>query len=233
MPIANLIASDGHIVPKASPMGRQVAGEQFIRAFIRNSQNENFLFTCPSDVENRWISDQVATYRPQASCAHYPLSEWQVAAKKQIASTFPTQRLITGAGRAYLTETRAFHSWELFIHYSKAIQQAIGAYLTSPIRHWDALICTSKAARDVLSEFLERQKDWLKSKTDAKQFELPQLPIIPLGIDTSHWEPKFSKERSQKEARHLLGLSHDSIIVLMAGRLDILTKYKPEQPCDA
>ena len=208
MPIANLIASDGHIVPEASPMGRQVAGEQFIRAFINNSRAEKLFFVCPSDVENRWISDQVATYRPQASCAHYPLSEWQVAAKKANSFHFPDPALNHWSW-ARLPYGDTSFSLLGIVHTlsSKAIQQAIGAYLTSPIRHWDALICTSKAARDVLSEFLERQKDWLKSKTDAKQFELPQLPIIPLGIDTSQWEPKFSKERSQKEEGIYLALA--------------------------
>lgn len=229
MPIANLIASDGHIVPKASPMGRQVAGEQFIRAFISNSQTKKLFFSCPSDDEAKWIGQQVSTYRPRANWEHYPLSEWQMAAQQAGSFHFPDPALNHWSWARMPYGDSSFSLLGI-VHTlsSKAIQKAIGEYLTSPIRDWDALICTSKAARDVVSEFLERQKEWLQSKTGAQRFEAPQLPVIPLGIDTSEWEPKISKKTSQQQARDLLGLNQDSVIVLMAGRLDILTKYKPE-----
>ena len=111
---------------------------------------------------------------------------------------------------------------------SNGVQKAMSELSSAPIRPWDALICTSKAGKKVVEGFLDRQEDYLRWRHGARHFERPQLPIIPLGIDPSLWttteEPRSRKQRCRKE----LGLPQQARLVLIAGRLDFLTKFQPD-----
>ena len=56
------------------------------------------------------------------------------------------------------------------------------------------------------------------------------LPVIPLGIHPEHWQPKDGLNRSEirRAARHQLQLPQDATLVLVAGRLDNMTKFQPD-----
>jgi starch synthase len=65
---------------------------------------------------------------------------------------------------------------------SHADMSAIASLPVAPLRSWDALICSSRVVRDGVREMLERQADYLRARLGAQRFELPQLPLIPLGV---------------------------------------------------
>ena len=71
---------------------------------------------------------------------------------------------------------------------------------------WDALICTSQAARSVVEGFLERQEDWLRRHNEACRFERPQLPVIPVGTHTDRWAPPLNKTAACRESRPRHGI---------------------------
>ena len=110
---------------------------------------------------------------------------------------------------------------------SRQVQWGLGQFSTSPVRPWDALICTSKASKAVVEGFLERQEDWLKQRLGAREFERTNLPVIPLGLHAEAWAPPGGKESARAAARAQLNLPADAQVVLLAGRLDILTKFHP------
>lgn len=229
MAITALIAQDGHIVPRNKPMGRQVAGEQFIRSFLNHSESNQFDFICPSDTEINWIRKQIPTYRPNAIANFSSLKNWHKPAKKSGCFHFPDPALSLWSwarmpyGDGCCSLLGIVHTLS-----SRTIQKQIGDYLCSPLREWDALICTSSASQIVVKKFLERQESWLQQKLGAANIELPDLPVIPLGITSKDWQPSPTKQEAQKKARYHLNLNQNSLIVLMTGRLDLLTKYNPE-----
>ena len=106
------------------------------------------------------------------------------------------------------------------------VQNALGQY-TSASKAMDALICTSQAAGSVVEGFLERQESWLRRHNEACRFERPQLPVIPLGIHTDCWAPPLNKTAACRESRTRLGIRPEAQVVLLAGRLDLLTKFQP------
>jgi glycosyltransferase involved in cell wall biosynthesis len=97
----------------------------------------------------------------------------------------------------------------------------------APVRPWDALICTSTAAKQVVEGFLERQEAWLNQRLGAQRFERPQLPVIPLGVHPEVWAPPCDPQTAKTAARQQLGIPEDAQVVLVVGRLDVFTKFHP------
>lgn len=101
---------------------------------------------------------------------------------------------------------------------------AFADYLIAPLEAWDALICTSRGARDAVRYVLESQAEHLIAKLGASRFTLPQLPIIPLGIHTNQFSRLFGRREA---ARKSLGIADDEVAVLFAGRLITHGKAHP------
>jgi starch synthase len=109
---------------------------------------------------------------------------------------------------------------------SHADMSAIANLLVAPLRSWDALICTSRVVRDSVRSVLERQADYLRSRLGAQRFELPQLPLIPLGI---HCRDFAFDEAARGAARRQLGIEDDDVAFLSFGRLSFHAKAHPQQ----
>jgi hypothetical protein len=88
---------------------------------------------------------------------------------------------------------------------------AITDLLIAQIRSWDALICTSTAVRDTVRILLENQAAYLSERLGATRFELPQLPVIPLGVHTGDNEMQI-KFRQENEFGYLSGWRRGSSI---------------------
>ncbi len=109
---------------------------------------------------------------------------------------------------------------------SHAVMTAIAGLLVAPLRSWDALVCTSRVVRDSVREVLERQADYLRARLGAQRFELPQLPLIPLGV---HCRDLASDEGRRADVRRRLGIGADDVAFLFLGRLSFHTKAHPQQ----
>ncbi len=79
----------------------------------------------------------------------------------------------------------------------------------------DAIVCTSRAGRDVLTRSLDLLAERL-SKQCGTRFPpfRGRMEVIPLGVDVDYWKP----EESKTEAKMLLGLPKQSCVILCPGR---------------
>ena len=109
---------------------------------------------------------------------------------------------------------------------SHAVMSAIANLLVAPVRSWDAVICTSRVVRDSVREVLERQADYLRARLGAQRFELPQLPLIPLGV---HGRDFAFDESARGAARRRLGIEDGDVAFLFMGRLSFHAKAHPQQ----
>ena len=89
----------------------------------------------------------------------------------------------------------------------------------APLNNWDALICTSRAARSAL-EVIWHHSEKLWQMRGCRPPERPQLPVIPLGINTD----AFRACCSRQDARRQLQLPSDAAVVLWTGRLELHCK---------
>ena len=228
LPLALLMARDGFKINNSQPKGRQSAGASFLEAYFRFSGNKDHRIIVPSHEEAKWFHDEALRYSPDARTFAQKLIHWGDAAGESGVFHCPDPGLNHWAWKRSPWGDGSFSLLGI-VHTlcSHPVQQALGHFSTSPIRHWDALICTSNASRKVVEGFLERQENWLRQQIHAKRFERPQLPVIPLGIHSEPWAPPGNKSSAQERSRHAMGIRQDAELLLIAGRLDLLTKFQP------
>lgn len=79
----------------------------------------------------------------------------------------------------------------------------------------DAVICTSRAAREGLERSLDLLAERFSSRLGIRVAPFRgRMEIIPLGVDVDYWKP----EENKIEARKLLGLPEHACLILCPGR---------------
>jgi glycosyltransferase involved in cell wall biosynthesis len=205
-------------------MGRNAAGESFLRGFLAHSTATEF-----------WAQVQ----RPEHA-QHFAKSVRSAGREEPVKAVDKTSlAALAQAGVVYHPGPgigeHAFHraayghsAWSLcgITHTtsSAGAMDALASLVTAPVQPWDALICTSTAVKDNVTRLLQAQVDYLKDRLGITKMVLPQLPVIPLGIHTSD----FAYTPDQKAtARATLGVSPDTLVVLFMGRLSFHAKAHP------
>ncbi|HVZ00524.1 MAG TPA: glycosyltransferase family 4 protein [Dongiaceae bacterium] len=205
-------------------MGRQAAGEGFVRGFVRHANVER-LFCYAARREHA----EHFTAAAQAAGNTRPVT-WLNEADP---------RLPAAAGTLYLPDpSLSAHAWRrrrfdqraysiVGITHTIASASAmdwIVDQLTSPVQEWDAQICTSRVARQSLEFMYAAQSEFLAARLGATRIPRPRLPVIPLGIDTDRFAPDPQR---RAEARQAFGIADDEAVVLFAGRLSFHAKAHP------
>ena len=205
-------------------MGRNAAGESFLRGFLAYSTGSEF-----------WAQVQQAEH-----AQHFAKAVQSVGRQETVKAVDKSSlAALAHAGVVYHPAPdigeHAFHraafghsAWSLcgITHTtsSAGAMDALAGLITAPVQPWDALICTSTAVKDNVNRLLQAQVDYLQSRLGVSKIVLPQLPVIPLGIHTSD----FAYTPQQKAAaRAALGVSPDTLVVLFMGRLSFHAKAHP------
>lgn len=210
---------------KGKVMGRQSTGAAFLKA-IADARLSTLGCYTGSRAAAQECAQQIAELgAPRTGVAWYPYGEPERL--REIGLLYRPDpgigqhawhRLTRADPRAYsicgITHTISSHG----------PMSAFAEYLTAPVESWDAVICTSRGARDAIRHVLEAQAEHLRDRVGATRFSLPQLPVIPLGIHTR----QFARTPSARAAaRQALSLAEDEVAVLFAGRLIVHGKAHP------
>lgn len=205
-------------------MGRNAAGSSFLQGFIEYSRLGQFYV----EVNTHEHAQEFARLTQQ-----YGRTESTRAFLNHVSEPLIEVGNIyfPGPNIKDLAIKRSFtgdHLWSLtgITHTtsSAAAMDAICELLTSPVQMHDALICTSNAVKDNVVTILQHHMEWMRERCGATAFVLPQLPVIPLGIDTRI----FQKYRDQRAlARQTLQIEDDEVVILYVGRLSFHAKAHP------
>ena len=87
------------------------------------------------------------------------------------------------------------------------------------LHSWDAVICTSHAAKSAVEVLWDHSETLLRLR-GGQPAERPQLPLIPLGIHADAFQPVCSR----REARKRMQIRSDAAVVLWTGRLELHCK---------
>jgi glycosyltransferase involved in cell wall biosynthesis len=207
-------------------MGRQAAGQAFLRALGRTWPNA----TLQGVATGRFSRDHTLStlkeggFQGQVQLSSPPGFQ---GARKAGALYFPA---VPNAELARLRNRLSPGAFSIFgvthtLSTDRTID-AISAMALPPFRDWDALICTSQVARDVVTDILERHRDQLRTETGATRLPIIQTPIIPLGVPCQQWE---RSPDAIAAARARLGLAPDETAFLFAGRLAFNSKANPAE----
>jgi len=205
-------------------MGRNAAGESFLRGFLTHSHASSFWAQVQTDAQAQQFAASIAALGRTEPV--YSVSKGNLGALSQAGVVY-----YPGPGigeHAFHRAAFGHGAWSLcgITHTtsSAGAMDALADLITSPVQPWDAVICTSSAVKNNVERLLQAQVDYLKDRLGISKITLPQLPVIPLGIHTAD----FAYSADQKAAaRAALGVDANTLVVLFMGRLSFHAKAHP------
>ncbi|MDA9871188.1 glycosyltransferase family 4 protein [Gammaproteobacteria bacterium] len=206
-------------------MGRNAAGESFLRGFLAySSQNSELWAYSQSTKHLEDFSSKAQQFNRAETTRAVTNSNLGDLAE-------PGTLFVPGPGLAEHARNRRLYgdsSWSIcgITHTtsSAGAMDSISQFITEPIQPWDTLICTSTAVKKNVEKVLQAQAQEIEQRLGLARLVLPELPVIPLGIHTQD----FTYSLSQKEeARTRLGIDSSSVVFLYVGRLSFHAKAHP------
>ena len=220
----------GRIGLKSNPFGKDVANLQLYRALARYGGYGRIDLLSNLPVAD---SDAAADLFPEgrATC--------QVAGGSILSAEAPAEGGVLFRGQPDLdalawirrkaTGDRGYSLVGL-IHTlaPPAMRQIIASALTAPVQSWDAVICTSPAVRDALSNMFDGWGDFLGERFGGELRPRPQLPVIPLGVHAQEIREKADRPGARARVRSDLGIEADEVLVVWVGRMSFFEKAFPQ-----
>lgn len=225
---AILYKRDGYDTSSKRLLGRQAAGEGFLKGLVQFGTAESLYCYATNRTEFsefckhiqpwmkrprkvQWLPSGDPTVLAQPGAIYNPdpnISKlvWQ--------RRFASERAYSVCG---VTHTIA----------SMGVMQSIGDLLIAPVQPWDALICTSVAVRTAVKRLLDNWADYLAQRTGGKPNIEINLPIIPLGVDCNAFLQGSEARNTRSRMRQELSIAQDDIVVLFVGRLCFYAKAHP------
>jgi starch synthase len=205
-------------------MGRNAAGESFLRGFLSHSTSSEFWAQVQRPEHARHFASAVSSFGRSEPVRSFDKSSLGALAQAGLVY-YPGPDI---GEHAFHRAAYGHSAWSLcgITHTtsSSGAMDPLADLLVAPVQPWDAVICTSIAVKDNVTRLLQAQVDYLLSRLGVTRVVLPLLPVIPLGIHTSD----FAFSDSQKAAaRAALGVSPDTLVVLFMGRLSFHAKAHP------
>ena len=216
---------DGYRTDGQRLMGRQAAGNGFLRAAVAAAKGRPLVGATPSKASAQVFARTVAEIDPAAKGQWLPPGRNDLLSKiGHLYMPGPTlgdlarQRLRAGPAAWSLTgitHTTASHG----------AMDSIVDLLAAPVMPWDALVCTSSAVLSTVRMVLDAQADYLRWRFGPQVARTqPQLPVIPLGVHCGDFEVDPGR---RKTAREKLGIAEDYVVALFVGRLSFHAKAHP------
>jgi starch synthase len=224
---------EGYTTSGPKLMGRNAAGESFLRGFLKHSKASEFWAQVQKPEHGQHFAQTVkAQSRAEAVKV---VDKSSLSALRDIGTVyFPGpgigehafQRALAGGLGASARNPHT--AWSLcgITHTtsSAGAMDALAELITAPVQPWDAVICTSTAVKDNVQRLLQAQVHYLQDRLGISKIVLPLLPVIPLGIHTQDFE--FT-EAQKATARQTLAADQNTLVVLYVGRLSFHAKAHP------
>ena len=217
----------------AGPMGRQVAGKDFLNAYLGHGQSDrlvalvrnrasaqSLVALCRSHPSSRGrtlrveIVGEAEFHRrffpdPPAPLLHLPQP---LAPKYAWARQHggPSAFALSGVTHTLCSEGAIHHLCNL---------------VTAPYEPFDALICTSRAVDRMVRTVTGTYADYLRDRFGGDPAVRVRLETIPLGVDTERFRPPSPGQRAAERRR--LEIADDEVMILYVGRLTFSGKMHP------
>jgi starch synthase len=209
-------------------MGRNAAGESFLRGYLQHGQPEAWWVQVTQEAHAQHFAAKA-----RAAGRNEPVQSVTKANLGSLARSgllyLPGPGLAEHARHRSLAGGAAGHrAWALcgITHTtsSAGAMDALVQLVVEPIQPWDALICTSTAVKAHVEHILQAQVDELQRRLGITRVVLPMMPVIPLGVHTQDFQVD---EAQRAAARQAIGAEPDALVVLFMGRLSFHAKAHP------
>jgi glycosyltransferase involved in cell wall biosynthesis len=217
-------AQDGFDPAAKGINGRRVAGESFLKGFLRHADVDEFVFLSKQIEEVEPVRELAASLRPGV-----PVRAVSLMRPTGIAPVntvfYPSPNYSTEAWRRAPYGTGAYAlSGITHTTSTQAVMEGWMQLRIAPISDWDAVICTSKAVHASVSYQLDLIDTHLKRQLNATLRPRPLLPVIPLGIHCADFTPDPAAGAA---LRARLGAGEKDVVFTSIARLTPHEKFDP------
>ncbi|MEM0989860.1 MAG: glycosyltransferase family 4 protein [Pseudomonadota bacterium] len=210
--------------PDTPLAGRRIAGQSFLAGYVRHVEADRLhSFAHQNDHLDKFrklVADYGWTGPVDTILAHEPdkLRNAGVAMLPgpNLASFAWTRRR---AGQALYSLCGITHTVA-----TKRIMDGLMEGVSAPVERWDAIICTSRAVQRVVATQLDAVEAYLGQRFMAARLPRPQLPVIPLGIDTGRFG-RVDAERARW--RQAFEADDETVVLMSMGRRTVAEKMHP------
>ena len=216
-------AEDGFEPESKGINGRRVAGSSFLNGFLSNADVDEFVsFTVTERDKNSFEKRVKESGR---GIAHRNIYGRQPEKMSPVGTLyFPSPTI---AEKCWQRQRYGAGAWSICgITHTTATKKIMSGLLdmrAAPQTEWDAIICTSKAVQAATSRNLDLVDLHLKMRFGYVP-PRPQLPVIPLGIDCSAFEPDH---KAGVGFREKIKCKENDVIVATLSRLIPSGKFDP------
>lgn len=225
--IANAVifyASDGYRPGDKGINGRRVAGESFLKGFLKHGQVDEFVILTKSSTEAAEVGSLIKQVRPGKDLRTVGLVRPQGMAPAEVLY-YPAANIAPEAWR------RADHgssAWAIcgLTHTTstQGIMQGFFDIRMAPVMEWDAVICTSRAVQASVLAQMELIDNHVRHRFGAEPPARPMLPVIPLGVHVD----EFARHKAARATlRARLGAAETDVVFSTIARLSPHEKFDP------
>ncbi len=228
--VAVLYRRDGYDTSHARLLGRQAAGEGFLRALVRYGRVNPIVCATRSRAEFEDFCQLVRPWFAGERQFHW-IDTCSLAALGTCGTLFRPdvllteeafrRRCVTAGSRAY-SITGVTHTIA-----TRAALRAISDLLLAPFESWDALICTSQAVKTAVDRVLANWGEYLAARLGGKPVAPIRLPVIPLGVHCDLFPQGEARQTARQRMRALLSVGERDLVALYVGRLTFYAKAHP------
>jgi glycosyltransferase involved in cell wall biosynthesis len=217
----------------AGLMGRQVAGREFLDAYLEHGAWTELVAL----VRNRSSRESIKRFCSTHASSRRRTRRLQIVDEREFHQAFfptpPSTLLYTPwpleAKYAWARAHAGPDSFALCgVTHTLCSQAAIGlltSLVTAPFEPYDALICTSSTVSHMVRSVTGAYSDYLRERHGGEPRVPVQLAQIPLGVNTDKFCPASDEQRAR--ARENFRVASDEVVVLFVGRLSHHAKAHP------
>ena len=219
----------GHLARPANPFGKDIANAALFRALVQSGAFTDVAVLNQAGLTAEQLAAEMAGSATSVRFAAASIAD----------TTWPARHGALLRGQPYLAQLAWLrrsagldqaYSLVGLIHTiaPPAIRQLIGAAALAPTYPWDALICTSPAVQQAMEAMFDAWAEHLAVRVGAVRAPRPQLPLIPLAVDTELLARQAADRQARAALRQRLAIADDDVVVLWVGRLSYYEKAFPQ-----
>lgn len=218
-------AQDGFDPVKKGINGRRVAGDSFLRGFLRHADvDEVVLALHGGEAAAQPVRALAQELRPQLALRAVGLLHPQKIAPVSTLF-FPSPNFSAEAWRRAPYGTQAWSMCGITHTTSTAaVMQGFFDLRMAPVQPWDAVICTSRSVLASVTYLMDRADEHIRSHLRATPPPRPMLPVIPLGVHCDDFAPDAA---AGALLRQRLGAGPQDVVFSTIARLTPHEKFDP------
>jgi len=221
------ISFDGLRPEDDTPVGINVATREFLRAHFRFGNQDKFYCVPPNDPAANLYRDYAAEENVSPErCVSINQNDASALEQAGCLVRYDPGIVKFSWARRHHGENRYSLCGIAHASASDSVMDMVGQYLTAPLHSWDAVICPSKAIQSAVNAILSGWGEYIGEKFGVAASSQLELPIIPLGVDTTRFS-KIMTDDVRSTVRGQLGIQDDEIVLLYVGRLNHVAKSNP------